>query len=217
MKVDFAGQHFEARPAGTLWWPERRWLIVADLHLGKSARMAARGGSLLPPHEDQDTLLRLKAEMEALPVARLVSLGDAFDDALAPEAMRAPDRALLEDLAGRCDWTWVTGNHDHAAVPGLGEIISEIPEISLTLRHIAGEGPDISGHYHPKSRLGGTTRPAFLIGRTHLVLPAFGTYTGGLDCDGPVLSALVGPGLALLTGRNLIARPLGLPTKRKRA
>ena len=217
MRVEFAGQHFEARPAGTLWWPARRWLIVADLHLGKSARMAARGGALLPPHEDHDTLQRLKAEMEALPVARLISLGDAFDDAQAPEAMRETDRALLAELAGRCDWTWVTGNHDHAATPGFGHIISEISEESLILRHIAGEGADISGHYHPKARVGGATQPAFLIGRDHLILPAFGTYTGGLDCDGSVLSGLVGPGLALLTGKTLIARPLGLPSRRRRA
>lgn len=217
MRVTFAGSEFEARPAGTLWWPARRWLIVADLHFGKSARMAARGGALLPPHEDGDTLLRLRAEIEALPVERIISLGDAFDDAKAPEAMRPEDRALLADLAGRCDWLWVTGNHDHGAVPRLGTTASEIVEQGIALRHIAGDGPDISGHYHPKASVAGRSRPAFLIGDKHLILPAFGLYTGGLDCDGAPLAPLVGPGLALLTGSRLIARPLGLPTKRKRA
>ena len=37
------GLRLEARPSGALWWPEGGWLIVADLHLGKSERMARRG------------------------------------------------------------------------------------------------------------------------------------------------------------------------------
>ena len=46
---DFNGQQLLARASGALYWPARRWLIVADLHLGKSERMARRGGALLPP------------------------------------------------------------------------------------------------------------------------------------------------------------------------
>ncbi|MGR3401871.1 MAG: ligase-associated DNA damage response endonuclease PdeM, partial [Paracoccus sp. (in: a-proteobacteria)] len=60
---DFDGQRLEARPSGALFWPARRWLIVADLHLGKSERMARRGGALLPPYEVQATLDRLTAEV----------------------------------------------------------------------------------------------------------------------------------------------------------
>ena len=69
---DFAGHRLEARPSGALYWPDRRWLIVADLHLGKSERMARRGGSLLPPYEVLATLDRLEREapaMAALPFA----------------------------------------------------------------------------------------------------------------------------------------------------
>ena len=62
----FAGQALEARPSGALYWPERRWLIVADLHLGKSERLARRGGPLLPPYETAATLERLAAEVAAL-------------------------------------------------------------------------------------------------------------------------------------------------------
>lgn len=214
-RVDFGGQMFEARASGTLWWPGRRTLIVADLHLGKSARMAAKGGALLPPHEDADTLARLEAEVAALPVQRVISLGDAFEDDAAPEALRRPERARLAALASRCDWVWVSGNHDEGAEPGLGAVVPELSEDGITLRHIAAEGPDISGHYHPKARVTGRARPAFLIGRAHLILPAFGTYTGGLDCDTEPLASLVGPGLALLTGPRLIARPLGLTGRRR--
>lgn len=213
--LTFAGQGFEARPAGTLWWPARRTLIVADLHLGKSATMAARGGALLPPHEDEDTLSRLEAELAALPVARVLSLGDAFEDDAAPEALSTPNRARLGAMVQGRGWIWITGNHDGGALPGLGDTLSEIHEEGIAFRHIAGEGPDISGHYHPKAQLAGQRRPAFLWGQSHLILPAFGTYTGGLDCEAPPLADLVGPGLALLTGTRIMARPLTPGTRRR--
>jgi len=220
-RLTFAGQDFEARPSGALWWPDRQTLIVADLHLGKSARMAARGGALLPPHETGDTLARLEAEVAALPARRVISLGDAFEDAGAPGALRDEENARLRALAQGRDWLWITGNHDARAVPGFGTVQGERVEGGLVLRHIAGSGdtpgPDISGHYHPKARLAGRSRPAFLIGARHLILPAFGSYTGGLDCDSAPLADLVGPGLALLTGPRLLARPLRLPVRRHRA
>lgn len=213
--VVFAGVTLQARASGALYWPGRDTLIVADLHLGKSARMAARGGALLPPHETTDTLARLDAEISALNPARVISLGDAFEDALAPEALRTDETARMAALALGREWVWITGNHDAAALPGFGTVADEITEQGLTLRHIAGDGPDISGHYHPKARLAGQARPAFLIGAEHLVLPAFGTYTGGLDCGVEPLASLVGPGLALLTGARLLACPLTRPTGRK--
>ena len=77
------GLTLEARCSGALWWPMGRWLIIADLHFGKSERMARRGGALLPPYEGQDTLHRLGAEIADLDPACVVSLGDGFDDDLA--------------------------------------------------------------------------------------------------------------------------------------
>ena len=62
---DWHGLRLEARCSGALWWPEGRWLIVADLHLGKSERMARRGGALLPPYEGRETLRRLAEEVAA--------------------------------------------------------------------------------------------------------------------------------------------------------
>jgi metallophosphoesterase superfamily enzyme len=79
----------------------------------------------------------------------------------------------------------------------------------VTLRHIAGDGPDISGHFHPKARLKNTARPAFLIGQDHIILPAFGTFTGGLDINDPVFAALAANGIAVLTGPRPIAFPFG--------
>lgn len=199
----FAGQRFIARASGALYWPDRDMLILADLHLGKSERIARRGGTLLPPFETRETLARLAAELDALRPARLALLGDIFDDDLAADALPDPDRALLEGLTGRTATIMLSGNHD----PGAGADTHH--EVGLALRHIAGDGPDISGHFHPKIRVAGRARPCFLIGQSHLILPAFGHYTGGLHHDSPALRAVVPDGIAVLTGRRALAVPVG--------
>ncbi|MCC5957070.1 MAG: metallophosphoesterase, partial [Natronohydrobacter sp.] len=160
LAFSFHGQDFVARPSGALLWPAQDALIVADLHLGKSERMARRGGALLPPFETKATLARLGAELAATRASRLICLGDSFDDDRAAEAHQD---AILA-LCARFAVTWISGNHDPDVAQLPGAQASEVLIDGLTLRHIAGQGPDISGHYHPKLRLAGQRHPAFLIG-----------------------------------------------------
>lgn len=215
---DWQGVRLEARPAGTLWWAERRWLIVADLHLGKSERMARRGGALLPPYELAETLGRLTAEIAATDPACVVSLGDAFDDNAAMAALPETAVAALVAMARGRDWLWIGGNHDPAAVD------ARLPGDSLrewagpfVLRHEAADpGPDVSGHYHPCVRLAGQRRRAFVVGAEHLILPAFGAYTGGLPADDPAIARLVPRGIALACGgAKVLPVPL-VPARRAR-
>jgi metallophosphoesterase superfamily enzyme len=67
----------------------------------------------------------------------------------------------------------------------------------------------VSGHFHPKARVAGVSRPCFLIDRNRAILPAFGTYTGGLRSSAPVLSTLMADGArAVLTGSAAVAIPM---------
>lgn len=190
----FAGADFVAMPSGVLWWPARKALIAADLHLGKSGRIARSGSLLLPPYETRDTLARLGAEANALRAARLILLGDVFDDEQARAALGESEHALWSLLCAGRDCDILAGNHDPGA---LNELVLD----GIALRHIAGQGPDISGHFHPKLRILGHRIAAFLVGADHVILPAFGTYTGGLDISADALRTLVPQGFAVLTGR----------------
>ncbi|MCQ0969211.1 ligase-associated DNA damage response endonuclease PdeM (plasmid) [Paracoccus sp. TK19116] len=205
----FSGHVLQARPSGALHWPERDWLIVADLHLGKSERMARRGGALLPPYEVQATLERLEDEISATRPEVIVSLGDGFDDDAAGRALPDAICDRLHAMAHGRKWLWISGNHDPgppcARMPGTNH--AEV-EDDLILRHEAASGPDISGHFHPCIRLGGARRRAFLIGRDHLILPAFGAYTGGLPVDSPALTSLVPAGLAVACADRAIPVPI---------
>ncbi|MCB1329136.1 MAG: metallophosphoesterase, partial [Maritimibacter sp.] len=72
-----------------------------------------------------------------------------------------------------------------------------------------GETGEISGHYHPKVRLSGRSRPCLLVDADRAILPAYGTYTGGLRTDAAALSALMGAGaLAVMTGPTPCALPM---------
>ncbi len=210
----FAGEEFIARPSGALWWPGQRMLVVADLHLGRSERHARRGGALLPPFEVPDTLAKLAVELAALEPERVVSLGDAFDDDLAAIHLNDQDTACLADLVKGRDWLWIAGNHDPGSsiegallpgIPGSGAV-----ELKgrVSLRHIAAAGPDISGHMHPSARLAGRRFRCFVVGADHLILPAFGTYTGGLDIRDPAFSPLAAGGIALACSARVFALPM---------
>ncbi len=200
-----------ALPSGALYLPAQQTLVVSDLHLGKSERMARRGGPLLPPYETRATLAKLAADIATCAPATVICLGDSFDDMTASQGLDPKDHLHLAHLITGQNWVWIAGNHD-AGPTGLGGSHAvEIQIGPLTLRHIAdpaGAG-ELSGHYHPKARLAGRSRPCFLADAARVILPAYGTYTGGLYSHDPALTALMLPrALAILTGPKALAIPM---------
>lgn len=211
----FAGQQLVALGSGALWWCAERLLCVSDLHLGKSERIARRGGAVLPPYEVADTLDRLSHDLEHTAPETVVCLGDSFDDREAASAL--PNEACLRIAtlqAGR-RWIWIEGNHDPGPVDIGGSHLQYLRIAPLTFRHIAdpASAAEISGHYHPKAnlRLRGRTisRPAFLVDSARIVMPAYGTYTGGLRSNDLALTTVMGPeAKAILTGPTPCAVPM---------
>jgi DNA ligase-associated metallophosphoesterase len=206
-----AGQSLTALPSGALHWPAQNLLCVSDLHLGKSERLARRGGALLPPYEVADTLAKLDTDLTANNPETVLCLGDSFDDTAASHALPEDHRLwLLRLMAGR-NWIWIAGNHDPAPLGLGGTDRSALSLGPLSFRHIAEPGAlgEISGHYHPKARVKSRARPCFLIGQNRIILPAYGTYTGGLWCDDAAFSGLLmPPACAVLTGHKAIPIPL---------
>lgn len=193
----FAGTQFEALPSGGLWWPSQRCLVVSDLHLGKSDRIARRGGGLLPPYDTADTLAALESAIGWTGAARVVCLGDSFDDLAAGRDLDGAAKLRLTQMMAGRHWVWIEGNHDPGPLDLGGSHIAELRLGPLVLRHIAenGPGPEISGHYHPKATVSirgrRITRACFLRDRLRLILPAFGTYTGGLRLSDPVFQDIM--------------------------
>ena len=203
--LSFAGETFLATPEGALFWPEQQALLVADLHLEK-ASWFARLGQFLPPYDSHATLAALAAQVEQTGATRLFCLGDSFHDRFGCDRLPANARELLSNLTARLDWTWIVGNHD----PGFadhcgGRLADEVELAGIVLRHEAVRDdpqPEISGHFHPKLRLHvkgrQVSRRCFVKSATKLIMPAFGSLTGGLDAHHPEILGSVGGNAAAL-------------------
>ena len=201
----FAGETFEATADGALFWRAQDALLVADLHLEK-ASWFARLGQFLPPYDSHATLTALACEVERTGAKRLYCLGDSFHDRFGCERLTASARELLTTLSSKLDWTWIVGNHD----PGFadhcgGRITDEVELGGVVLRHEAVRGearPEISGHFHPKMRVNlrgrHVSRRCFVKSSTKIIMPAFGSLTGGLDAHHPKILAQMGGRAAAL-------------------
>lgn len=211
-EISFQGMTLLPLPSGALFWQAQQVLCVSDLHLGKAERMARRGGTSLPPYETRDTLDRLGADLDRTQARRVICLGDSFDDLTAARSLPEEARLHIARLQAGRDWTWIEGNHDPGPVEFGGTHLFELELGPITFRHIAQPGAqgEVSGHYHPKAqvrtRARTVSRPAFLWDAARIILPAYGTYTGGLASHSPVFKDLLGPDArAILTGRQTFA------------
>jgi DNA ligase-associated metallophosphoesterase len=183
-----AGALAHLRPSGALWLDAEATLVVADLHLEKGSAFARRG-QLLPPYDTGETLRRLEAEIAALAPERLVLLGDSFHDGEALERIAPSEAARLAAMARGRALIWIRGNHDDECSGGLpGEVMDEMRVGALVLRHepAAGLRPgEASGHLHPCARITAlgrsVRRRCFITDGERLILPAFGSYAGGLN------------------------------------
>lgn len=219
MALSLSEFDLQLRPSGALFWPDQRLLCVSDLHLGKGERLARRGGALLPPYETQDTLSRLDAELEATGAQTVICLGDSFDDVASLEGISEDHRLWLTRLIAGRNWLWVEGNHDAGPLDIAGSHRAEVILGGLTFRHQAkvGAKAEVSGHYHPKVRLAGQSRRAFLRDAHRLILPAFGTYTGGLWADDPIFSELLAEdAIAITCGPSSLVIPMPRASTRSR-
>lgn len=212
----FADTTLTALGSGALYWRAQELICVSDLHLGKSERRARLGDATLPPYETQDTLSRIEADLHRSGAKTVICLGDSFDDAAAVNAMPEQTKIWITQLQAGRRWIWIEGNHDPGPINLGGTHLAEFKIDNLAFRHIADphQKNEISGHYHPKVTLAtksrSITRRAFLIDACRVILPAFGTYTGGLRSNHAALQSLMRlDALAVMTGPT--PRPVPMP------
>ncbi|MDB5411293.1 MAG: hypothetical protein JWL84_6205 [Rhodospirillales bacterium] len=213
------GAALVADPSGALFWPEQRTLIVADLHLEKGSSFA-RHGALLPPYDTAASLAMLADALRRHGAQRIICLGDSFHDASAHERLGSAETTLLASLVAAHDWIWIAGNHDPAPPVGLGGMVTDALTLGpLLFRHVAVDGAaagELSGHFHPTAtvalRAGRLVARCFVADARRIILPAFGTFTGGLDVFEPAIARLFPNGFRIhVLGRG---RVVSMPPER---
>ncbi|WP_369990084.1 ligase-associated DNA damage response endonuclease PdeM [Pseudomonas xanthosomatis] len=191
LAIEYAGESLLLLADRAVYWPRRRALLVADLHIGKAASYRAQHQPV-PHGTTQVTLARLDALLAAHACSTLIVLGDF----LHARSARAPGTlAALQAWRERhsaLHIVLVRGNHDrHAGDPPaqLGIRVYEEPWLlePFALCHEPEPHaihPVLAGHVHPAYVLRGRGRqrlrmPCFVFGPQVALLPAFGEFTGG--------------------------------------
>jgi len=186
-------------PGRAAFVPATRTLLVADVHLGKAATFR-RAGIPVPEGSAQRDLARLERLAHEHAARRVLVLGDLL------HARSGCTDAVLEEFRacrGRimAEFVLVLGNHDRglarspaalAARLGIDACVPALDEPPLRFVHEPASavaaahrgGITIAGHLHPTCsiRAPGGDRIAdrcFLAEPSVLVLPAFGSFTGG--------------------------------------
>ena len=188
---------FDHRKAAFL--PECDTLLVADLHFEKGSYLQEIGGAPLPAYDTHDTLERLAALIADYRPAHVAALGDSFHDIRAGERITpenfADTNAVVASVAR---FTWILGNHDPDIPEGLaGDQEDHLECGAFLLTHLPTEafvndGVNVCGHLHPKVRIhtrrSKVSQPCFAVSRPRIILPSFGTFTGGLDVLHPAIA-----------------------------
>ncbi|MCS4234642.1 ligase-associated DNA damage response endonuclease PdeM [Stenotrophomonas rhizophila] len=191
LPTTIAGEPVLLLGARALYWPARKALLIADLHLGK-ADVFRRAGIGLPSGGTGDDLQRLSVLLNQHAVASLWILGDVLHGVAHRSAWYRQWQGWRE-LHADVEIGALTGNHDRAlpkadlGITLLGERLEAGP---FLLRHDPEPHPSLHvlcGHIHPLAKLPGMQRrwPAFWLRERLSVLPAWSRFTAGVA---PVLA-----------------------------
>lgn len=200
-------------PGRAAYLPATRTLLVADVHLGKAATFRA-AGMPVPEGSAQADLERLVSLVGATAAARLIVLGDLFHARRGATEQVFAEFAAARGAFATTEVMLVAGNHDRSigALPaalGIDSLMrthDEPPfhfvhepatELSETWRQATFT---VGGHLHPVVSIaapGGDriTERCFVAESGVLVLPAFGSFTGGHRVE-------PGPGVRLWIARD---------------
>jgi uncharacterized protein len=187
-----------------VWDPQRRVLLLADLHLGKAESFQAQGIPL-PSDGDAATLNALLELAARRRPEQVIVLGDLIHGPLGLTAELRAKLAALPELLG-CPLRLIGGNHERGSwIAGLAQEpsqalgrwwLSHEPEPRAGLLNLCG-------HLHPVALLGGNGDRlrlscfSYCPRSERLALPAFGALTGGMPLPRHERQWLVAEGAVL--------------------
>lgn len=172
-------------------WERNKTLFVSDLHLGKAA--AFRKLNVPIPHgttnQDLESLSKIIVTYQ---IEQLVVLGDLLHAAQGRSNKMLEEFFIWRQKHPNLKITLVRGNHDlNAGDPPDRLNIDCVSEPHLITPFLCAHDLNsksnyfaFQGHIHPKvfvgsKNFGGKYFPCFVLEKERLVLPSFGSFTGG--------------------------------------
>lgn len=174
-------------PEKAIYWASKKLLIIADLHLGKSAHFRKNGIAVPKTAEDNNWMILHRLFKKYTP-QRVCFLGDLFHST--HNNSWEVFKELIESYS-KISFELVLGNHDVLPTENYEQIGFKLVESLLEEPFLLTHEPlqeesdyyNLAGHIHPGVTLRGkgkqTHRLAcFYFGKNGGILPAFGSFTG---------------------------------------
>ncbi|MDE0861785.1 MAG: ligase-associated DNA damage response endonuclease PdeM [Akkermansiaceae bacterium] len=186
MLITHQGHQIELLSEHAVYLPAHSALVLSDVHLGKAATFQAHGLPV-PAGDDEADLARISKLIEKTGAQKLIIAGDLLHS---PHGVSPALINHLETWMSQCSAriTLILGNHDRRALRA--HPMESVPFLDFDgLRIIhdpahASTGFSICGHLHPVIRVKDSPRShlrtaCFWLSESSLILPSFGTFTGG--------------------------------------
>jgi uncharacterized protein len=222
VEISLCGERVVLLADRALHLPERRAVLVADLHWGKAAAFRAARVPV-PTGTTASDLARLSRVLAHTQARELIVLGDLLHARAGRHEDTLSTIRHWRDAHAELSVRLVRGNHDaHAGDPPttLGIECIDAPWVlgPFACAHHpepSDAGYVLAGHLHPHVALGGRGRqhlrlPCFAFGASVGILPAFAEFTGTgayVNTGADALFALTGEDVIQLSGSARLPTP----------
>ena len=189
--INFNNHEFKINNDGILFWLEKKIAIVSDLHLEKGSSFAS-SGQFVPPFDSEETLNKLINFLKIHEVKIIILLGDTFHDRGALNRMSSKVKSIFDSLVENYEIIFVLGNHENKMKSAFIKFyeLYIVDDIHFLHEAVLEKKYQISGHFHPVASLKinskKITEKCLIHSENHLIMPAFGEFTGGLNINNPV-------------------------------
>jgi hypothetical protein len=192
ISLNFQGETLELLPEKAFFWKSSSILGFSDVHLGKAESYQAAGVPM-PSGSHFEDLSMISTLIERHQPKTVLILGDWIHQRSSWTQEIEGDFQRFFKAHEKQQWILILGNHERGSIEYLQKlpinIVIEELEIGPLLfthgHHSERAKFSIQGHIHPTVRLreGSTSvrLPAFILKKNTLILPAFGSQTGGHD------------------------------------
>ena len=189
--INFNNHEFKINNDGVLFWLEKKIAIVSDLHLEKGSSFAS-SGHFVPPFDSEETLNKLINFLKIHEVKIIILLGDTFHDRGALNRMSSKVKSIFDSLVENYEIIFVLGNHENKMKSAFIKFYERyiVDDIHFLHEAVLEKKYQISGHFHPVASLKinskQITEKCLIHSENHIIMPAFGEFTGGLNINNPV-------------------------------
>lgn len=191
LSLSLAGEELLLLPEKAIYWPSKKILLLADLHLGKAGHFRKAGVPISAQVHRQDLQI-LDTLLQQWQPSEVIFLGDLFHSSYNCEWNLL--ESWMQEHPQR-QFILIKGNHDILPKALYESSVLKIEDEKMLISPFllthhppeagCSDAPHyrLCGHIHPAVQLYGAGRqqlslPCFYFGLHYALLPAFGKFTG---------------------------------------